>query len=127
MYTAPTKSTASYKAYDICVITAANEHQAQGYREQLQWRKNRDTLPEETEFLVIADPRGKRIGSGGSTIYALYKLLEHFCHTESSIQCRVSNIQHSPYELFKGKRILILHPGIASERASLALHSNQTL
>ena len=95
--------------YDICVITAANEHQAQGYREQLKWRKDRGDLPENTEFLVFADPQGKRIGSGGSTIYVLYKLLEHFCHTD--------NGKHqSPHELFKGKRILILHSGGDSRR-----------
>ena len=102
--------------YDICVITAANEHQAQGYWEQLRWRRNRELLPKETEFLVFADPQGKRIGSGGSTIYVLYKLLEHFCHTESSIQHPASSIQYSPCELFKGKRILILHSGGDSRR-----------
>jgi len=33
--------TKSYKEYDICVITAANEHQARGYQVQLKWRKDR--------------------------------------------------------------------------------------
>jgi len=109
MQTPLTKSTTSYKEYDICVITAANEKQAQGYRAQLKWRKDRGELPENTEFLVFADPQGKRIGSGGSTIYVLYKLLEHFCQTD--------NEKHqSPHELFKGRRILILHSGGDSRR-----------
>ena len=102
-----TKSNTSYKEYDICVITVANERQARGYRAQLKWRKDRGNLPEETEFLVFADPQGKRIGSGGSTIYVLYKLLEHFCKDKKF---------RSPEEGFKGKRILILHSGGDSRR-----------
>lgn len=98
------------KEYDICAITAANEHQAQGYREQLKWRVNKGSLPGKTEFLVFSDPFGKRIGSGGSTIYVLYKLLEHFCHADKSER------YPSPHELFKGKRILILHSGGDSRR-----------
>ena len=35
-----TKSNVSYKEYGICVITAANNHQAKGYQEQLRWRKD---------------------------------------------------------------------------------------
>jgi hypothetical protein len=96
------------KEYNICVITAANNYQAKGYQEQLRWRKDRGVLPENTEFLVFADPQGKRIGSGGSTIYVLYKLLEHFCH--------VNENNLFPHELFKGKRILILHSGGDSRR-----------
>ncbi len=96
--------------YDICVITAANEHQAQGYREQLRWRIDKGMLPEETEFLVIADPQGKRIGSGGSTVYVLYKLLGHLCRMSDHEKYR------SPEEPFKGKRILILHSGGDSRR-----------
>ena len=83
------------KEYNVCVITAANNYQAKGYQEQLRWRKDRGVLPENTEFLVFADPRGKRIGSGGSTIYVLYRLLEHFCHTDNGKY-------QSPHELFKG-------------------------
>ena len=84
----------SYKEYDVCVITAANDYQAQGYQKQLQWRKDKGTLSQ-TEFFVFADPQGKRIGSGGSTIYVLYKLLEHFCNNEK---------YQSPEEVFKGYR-----------------------
>ena len=98
------------KEYNVCVITAANNYQAKGYQQQLRWRKDRGVLPENTEFWVFADPQGKRIGSGGSTIYVLYKLLEQFCHTDKSEKYQ------SPYEPFKGKRILILHSGGDSRR-----------
>jgi len=104
----PNQNEVQYKPYDICVITAANEHQAEGYRLQLQWRKDRGTLPEETEFLVYADPQGKRIGSGGSTVYVLYKILERFYEPSSNIKDPISIIQN--------KRILILHSGGDSKR-----------
>ena len=54
-YSPSTKLNTSCKAYDVCVITAANEYQAQGYREQLKWRKDTNSLSEGTEFLVFAD------------------------------------------------------------------------
>ena len=90
------------RTYDVCIITAANDSQAEGYRKQLEWRRSRDMLPEEAEFLVYADPHGKRIGSGGSTIYVLYKLLERFDW----------NFDRA----FRNKRILILHSGGDSRR-----------
>ncbi|MFC1717234.1 L-fucokinase [Candidatus Poribacteria bacterium] len=105
-----TKPDTLRKEYDVCVITAANEYQAQGYREQLRWRRNINSLPEGTEFLVFSDPQGKRIGSGGSTLYVLCKLLEHFYGS-----CEDDKYQ-SLHELFRGKRILILHSGGDSRR-----------
>jgi fucokinase len=108
MQTPLVKPSVLYKAYDVCIITAANEYQAQGYREQIRWRINKGSLPKETEFLVFADPHGMRIGSGGSTIYVLYKLLEHFCCAAREYAL--------PYEFFKNKRILILHSGGDSRR-----------
>ncbi|HGJ64517.1 TPA: hypothetical protein ENS27_03910 [bacterium] len=96
------------KLYDICVITSANEYQAHGYRKQLKWRIENESLPKETRYFVISDPNGQRIGSGGSTIYVLYKLSEYLYKENPNCQ--------SPYELFKGKRILILHSGGDSKR-----------
>jgi fucokinase len=101
--------------YDICVVTAANEHQARGYRRQLRWRVDKGLLPAETEFFVFADPLGKRIGSGGSTIYVLYKLLDYFCQANNA-ECKASNSQFSLRSLLSGKRILILHSGGDSKR-----------
>jgi len=100
---------ANSKAYDICVITAANEYQAQGYREQIKSRIDNDKLPQETKFIVVSDPHGKRIGSGGSTIFVLYKLLEYFCGLGNNKYCSVR-------DLLSEKRILILHSGGDSKR-----------
>jgi galactokinase/mevalonate kinase-like predicted kinase len=83
--------------FDICVITAANEQQARGYKMQLDWRMEKELLPQ-TIFRIIADPDGARIGSGGSTFYALASLNKEFGDT------------------FSQKRILILHSGGDSRR-----------
>ena len=93
------------KPYDICIITAVNSRQAEGYRKQLKWRKEQGLLPDETEFLVYPDPQGKRIGSGGSTIYVLCKLLED--HGYSLDQNN---------DFYERKRILVLHSGGDSRR-----------
>ncbi len=83
--------------FDICILTASNEHQAKGYETQLEWRRQRGLLPE-TEFLVISDPGGQRIGSGGSTLYVLHILYQKY-----------------GAELLQ-KRMLMLHSGGDSRR-----------
>ena len=67
--------------FDLCVITAANEQQARGYESQLEWRRKKGLLPD-TEFKIIADPNGQRIGPGGSTFYALDLLYQEYGDTE---------------------------------------------
>ena len=58
------------------IITASNEDQAAGYRAQLDLRLRLGLLPEEQNVLVVADPGGKRVGSGGSTLCCLMKVLQ---------------------------------------------------
>ncbi len=48
--------------FDLIVVTAANAAQAQGYRAQLQGRRN---------FLVVPDPGDRRVGSLGATVNVL--------------------------------------------------------
>ena len=60
--------------FDIVVITAANDAQACGYREQIQWRRKRGAIPADLEVKVVADPGGRRVGSLGATVNVLKKL-----------------------------------------------------
>lgn len=90
------------RPFDMCVLTAANEVQADGYRHQIQWRRERGLLSENTDYLIIPDPHGKRVGSGGSTLYALFRLLQRAGGDFN--------------KAFKGKRILIIHSGGDSRR-----------
>ena len=60
--------------WDVCVLTASDERQAAMYRGQLDWRQAAGLLPRHTRFMVIADPNGQRIGSGGATLRVLDQL-----------------------------------------------------
>ena len=59
------------KPFDIVIITAANESQARGYRDQLDWRRRNGLLPEGTLAVTLPDPGGRRVGSLVATVAAL--------------------------------------------------------
>ena len=83
--------------WDVCVLTASDERQANMYRGQLEWRRTTNLLPAQTRFLVIADPDGQRIGSGGATLRVLAQLARED-------------------DTLTSKRILIIHSGGDSRR-----------
>ena len=85
----------SFPVWDYVVLTASNEHQAAGFRAQLEAR--RDYLPKKTVFAVIPDEGGVRVGSGGATLSVLKWIRER-----------------EPG--FFGKRILVIHSGGDSKR-----------
>lgn len=87
-------------SWDYLVITAANEAQAGAYRAQIDRRLAAGLLPGQTKYLVIPDPDGKRVGSGGATLNALRRiaLLEG---------------GETPFAM---KRVLVLHSGGDSRR-----------
>jgi len=86
--------------WDLCILTASNQDQAKAYRLQIDTRIDSGLLPKQTKFIILPDPDGKRIGSGGATLYALHEASKSF-KSESS---------------FDGKRILIIHSGGDSKR-----------
>ena len=51
----------------LVVVTAANDLQATSARIELEKR----SLPAHTKTIAVADPAGRRIGSGGGTLNAL--------------------------------------------------------
>lgn len=86
--------------WDWVVITASNEKQAQAYRKQIEYRKENHYLPSKTQYIVIPDPDGKRVGSGGATLNVLKYIVEHTDEEKA----------------FEGKRILVIHSGGDSKR-----------
>lgn len=90
----------SYTQWDYIVLTASNEAQAESFYRQIEWRKEKNVLPKNTKFLVIPDPEGKRIGSGGATLQVL----------------RVLSEQENFYGDFHNKRVLVIHSGGDSKR-----------
>ena len=83
--------------WDYVVLTASNEEQAESYRYEIDVRIKHGWLPKRTTYLVIADPEGKRVGSGGATLNVLKRIRER----EDS---------------FKGLRIITIHSGGDSKR-----------
>ncbi|MHB8957933.1 MAG: fucose pyrophosphorylase domain-containing protein [Pirellulaceae bacterium] len=57
------------------ILTAASESQARLYRDQLDQRARLGLLGAFRQWLVVADPDGKRVGSGGSTLGCLLEVL----------------------------------------------------
>ncbi len=85
----------SFPVWDYVILTASNEHQADGFRRQLESR--RAYLPVRTTFAVIPDEGGVRVGSGGATLSVLKYLRENISS-------------------FSGHRVLVIHSGGDSKR-----------
>ena len=88
-----------FARWDYVVLTASNEEQAEGFREQIKFRREEGFLPVQTKFLILPDPEGKRVGSGGATLNVLRAIAEE----EKSGD-------------FSGKKILVIHSGGDSKR-----------
>jgi fucokinase len=100
------------KTWDYLIVTASNDFQARAYESQLAARRRLGLLPGIGEALVVADPGGKRVGSGGSTIFCLLTVLER------ELKKRPANLS-SPNALeniLRQLRILIIHAGGDSRR-----------
>lgn len=91
----------TYIKWDYVILTASNEAQAESYRMQIADRIKGRYLPEYTKYVVLADPDGKRVGSGGATLNVLKYLTEDIGGGADS---------------FAGKRILVIHSGGDSKR-----------
>jgi fucokinase len=82
--------------FDLLVLTVANRVQQRYAERMLEVRRRLGALPAGLSTVVLADPAGKRIGSGGSTILCMAALATR--------------------GLLRGKRILVLHSGGDSRR-----------
>jgi len=61
--------------WDYLILTASNDLQARAYEGQLALRKRLGLLQGVRHALVLPDPGGVRVGSGGSTILCLAEVL----------------------------------------------------
>ncbi len=96
--------------WDLLIVTASNDQQAEAYRSQLMLRRDLGLLAGVDEVTVVADPDGVRIGSGGSTLLCLMTVLSD----------RLSGTDltdpNAWRELLAELRILIVHAGGDSRR-----------
>ncbi len=98
--------------WDYLIVTASNDAQAKAYQHQLTLRQELGLIQDVREVLVLADPGGQRVGSGGSTICCLLNVLNR--HLEPAD--RDPQMQDTWLAVFQGLRILIVHAGGDSKR-----------
>ena len=97
--------------WDYLIVTASNALQAEAYESQLAVRRELGLLSDVREVLVVPDPGGRRIGSGGSTLYCLMEVLGQ--RLGRAVR------KSGPVEwlsVLRGLRILIVHAGGDSKR-----------
>lgn len=85
--------------WDYVVLSASNQTQAEAYRQQIVSRQEKGKLCRRTHYLVVSDPEGKRVGSGGATLNIIKTIALHSKQTD-----------------FSGLRILVLHSGGDAKR-----------
>jgi fucokinase len=98
--------------WDYLILTASNDRQAAGYESQLGVRRRAGLLPEVGTAMVVADPFGKRVGSGGSTLYCLMRVLEAEVERTGASAADFPSCER----ILSGLRVLILHAGGDSRR-----------
>ncbi len=94
--------TATAICWDYVILTASNAEQAATYRREIDYRLSQRKLPANTHYLVLEDPGGKRVGSGGATLNVLKMIAERE--------------RKGTENFFAGLRILVIHSGGDSKR-----------
>jgi fucokinase len=89
------------------IVTASNARQAEAYREQLALRRELGFLSGIRNVLVVADPGGRRVGSGGSTLFCLLEVLNR----ELAGDPKRREDRSAWLETLRSLRILIVHAG----------------
>jgi hypothetical protein len=94
------------------ILTASNEAQAAAYRAQLELRRCLGQLGQLGQVIVVVDPGGHRVGSGGSTLCCLMEVLGR------ELGGSAENLRHAAawLEILRRLRILIIHAGGDSRR-----------
>jgi fucokinase len=105
-YRRAVQASAAGECWDFLVLTAANEKQAAGYRHELALRERcvgpaGAFFPQVQRTLVVPDPSGVKVGSGGATLGVLRALREKFGVTPGDLD---------------RLRILVIHSGGMSQR-----------
>ena len=109
-----TKESPFFPDWDYLIVTASNPRQAEAYRSQIELRESIGLARGATRTLVIADPGGRRVGSGGSTIHCLLHVLNLELDARRGVEARLDPKTWAG--IFGRLRILIVHAGGDSRR-----------
>ncbi|MBN1362676.1 MAG: hypothetical protein JW993_18910 [Sedimentisphaerales bacterium] len=99
------------RCWDYLIVTASNEAQAKAYESQLAVRREMGLLGDIREAIVVPDPDGRRVGSGGSTLCCLMEVLHRRLGDR-----RGKTGPRIWQEILRDLRILIVHAGGDSRR-----------
>ncbi|HEX2695760.1 MAG TPA: L-fucokinase, partial [Acidobacteriota bacterium] len=99
-------------SWDYLVVTASNGRQAAAYADELALRMGLGFIPRVRKAMAVPDPGGSRIGSGGSTVWSLLKVLERELGNDGA---RALD-SRAWIEALSKLRILIVHAGGDSRR-----------
>ena len=98
--------------WDYLVLTASNPLQARVYEDQLHVRRALGLLPQVRDAFVVPDLEGRRIGSGGSTVWCLIEILRREQARRAIDLTRDGAFEQALSPL----RVLIVHAGGDSRR-----------
>jgi fucokinase len=97
--------------FDLLVLTASDARQA-GIYERTVGRLVRQGSIAARDLLVVPDPGGRRVGSGGATLEAAIRAAEWLVATRPGDATRGGDLE----SLFAGRRVLVVHSGGESRR-----------
>jgi len=108
------KKSPFFHEWDYLIITASNDKQAEVYRSLIDLRKSLGLISGVKSVLVVADPGGRRVGSGGSTVHCLLQILNLELRIRRGARTHVD--PKTWEETLNRLRVLIVHAGGDSRR-----------
>jgi galactokinase/mevalonate kinase-like predicted kinase len=108
------KKSPLFHEWDYLIITASNDKQAGVYRSLIGLRKSLGLISGVKSILVVADPGGRRVGSGGSTVHCLLQILNLELGARRKGRLRLE--PKTWEETLNRLRVLIVHAGGDSRR-----------
>ena len=110
LYSALLAGEARMPWWTAVVLTASSGRQAQSYTREIESRRNQGLLPRDVPFLVVPDPRNRRVGSGGATLHALHILLASLAPDLDRQDAEATE------QWWSKQRVLMIHSGGDSRR-----------
>jgi fucokinase len=102
----------SFAPWDYLILTASHAAQAEAYARQLQLREKLGLLRGFRQRVVVPDPGGRRVGSGGSTLCCLMEILRR----ELAGRGELLGDAQAWFDVLRRLRVLIIHAGGDSRR-----------
>eukprot|EP01064_Diplonema_japonicum_P006871 TRINITY_DN14699_c0_g1_i1.p1 TRINITY_DN14699_c0_g1~~TRINITY_DN14699_c0_g1_i1.p1 ORF type:complete len:546 (+),score=132.55 TRINITY_DN14699_c0_g1_i1:51-1688(+) len=112
--------------FDVVVITSADEEQTTTFKMNIDSMLEQQRIPSQTEYHVIPDPPGRKVGCGGATFYVLDELAakykDRFAHLKVLLIHAGGYSKRLPNHSHCGKIYSLLPvPSIKNPKAALSM------